>query len=85
MAGFTAMVMAGVGMVIPIPGGLGSFHFFVAQTLIAYGIQNGTAEYFALFAHTAQTLMIVVIGGVSTTIGLYLWARKKQVSVISNQ
>ncbi len=78
MAGFTAMVMAGVGMVIPIPGGLGSFHFFVAQTLIAYGIQNEPAEYFALFAHTAQTLMIVVIGGISMTAGLYLWARKKQ-------
>ena len=73
MAGFTAMVMAGVGMVIPIPGGLGSFHFFVAQTLIAYGIQTDVAEYFALFAHTAQTLMIVVIGGVSTALGLYFW------------
>lgn len=76
MAGFTAMVMAGVGMVIPIPGGLGSFHFFVAQTLIAYGIQTDASEYFALFAHTAQTLMIIVIGGISMGLGLYLWARK---------
>ena len=80
MAGFTAMVMAGVGMVIPIPGGLGSFHFFVAQTLIAYGIQTDVAEYFALFAHTAQTLMIVVIGGISTALGLYFW---KHESVIN--
>lgn len=82
MAGFTAMVMAGVGMVIPIPGGLGSFHFFVAQTLIAYGIQNEVAEYFALFAHTAQTLMIIVVGGISMGLGLYFWGRK---SVSSNQ
>jgi len=79
MAGFTAMVMAGVGMVIPIPGGLGSFHFFVAQTLIAYGIQTDVAEYFAFFAHTAQTLMIIIIGGISTGLGLYLWGRKNKV------
>ncbi|AFM03776.1 hypothetical protein Fleli_1344 [Bernardetia litoralis DSM 6794] len=82
MAGFTAMVMAGVGMVIPIPGGLGSFHFFVAQTLIAYGIETDVSDYFALFAHTAQTLMIIVIGGISMGLGLYLWGGK---SVSSNQ
>ncbi len=88
MAGFTAMVMAGVGMVIPIPGGLGSFHFFVAQTLIAYKIQTDVADYFALFAHTAQTLMIVVVGGISMGTGLYFWGRnlgtnKEQSSVIN--
>ncbi|WP_291728650.1 lysylphosphatidylglycerol synthase transmembrane domain-containing protein [Bernardetia sp.] len=75
MAGFTAMVMAGVGMVIPIPGGTGSFHVFVMYTLIAYGIEEQPAKTFAAFAHGAQTLMILVIGGVSMATGLYLWAR----------
>ena len=82
MAGFTAMVMAGVGMVIPIPGGTGSFHVFVMYTLMAYGIEEQVAETFAGFAHAAQTLMIVIIGGISMGLGLYLWGRK---SVISNQ
>ena len=82
MAGFTAMVMAGVGMVIPIPGGTGSFHVFVMYTLIAYGIEEQVAETFAGFAHAAQTLMIVIIGGISMGLGLYLWGRK---SVSSNQ
>ena len=79
MAGFTAMVMAGVGMVIPIPGGTGSFHVLVTYTLIAYSIETQTAETFAAFAHGAQTLMILVIGGVSMASGLYLWARKPNV------
>lgn len=86
MAGFTAMVMAGVGMVIPIPGGTGSFHFFVMYTLIAYGVEEQISETFAAFAHGAQTLMILVIGGVSTGLGLYLWARKpvSHQSVVNN-
>lgn len=87
MAGFTAMVMAGVGMVIPIPGGIGSFHFFVQQTLVAYGINETTALDFAFLGHTAQTAMIIVVGAVSTAIGLYLWGRKsvttEQSSVIN--
>lgn len=81
MTGFTAMVMAGVGMVIPIPGGTGSFHVFVMYTLIAYGIEEQTAKTFAGFAHAAQTLMIIVIGGISTALGLYFWARKKQLPI----
>ncbi|WP_338793269.1 lysylphosphatidylglycerol synthase transmembrane domain-containing protein [Bernardetia sp. Wsw4-3y2] len=76
MAGFTAMVMAGVGMVIPIPGGIGSFHFFVQQTLVAYGINETTALDFAFLGHTAQTVMVIVVGGISAAIGLYLWGRK---------
>ncbi|WP_375563169.1 lysylphosphatidylglycerol synthase transmembrane domain-containing protein [Bernardetia sp. OM2101] len=87
MAGFTAMVMAGVGMVIPIPGGIGSFHFFVQQTLVAYGINETTALDFAFLGHTAQTVMVILVGGVSVAIGLYLWGRKsvtnEQSSVIS--
>ncbi len=82
MAGFTAMVMAGVGMVIPIPGGTGSFHVFVMYTLMAYGIEEQVAETFAGFAHAAQTLMIVIIGGISTALGLYLWGGKSVISKI---
>jgi uncharacterized protein (TIRG00374 family) len=81
MAGFTAMVMAGVGMVIPIPGGIGSFHFFVQQTLVAYGINETTALDFAFLGHTAQTVMVIVVGAVSAAIGFYSW----RTPVSSNQ
>ncbi|ANQ49038.1 flippase-like domain-containing protein [Flammeovirga yaeyamensis] len=66
--GFVMMMMSGLGMVIPTPGGTGSVHFFATQTLIAYGIAEAEASSYALIMHTSQTILVLVVGGISTLI-----------------
>lgn len=68
MIGFVMMMMGGLGMVLPTPGGTGSYHFFATQTLLAYGVANSDAVAFALLMHTSQTVSVLIFGGLSTLI-----------------
>jgi glycosyltransferase 2 family protein len=63
MQGLTIFVAASFGMVFPSPGGIGSWHFMVIQTLFIYGIHDlDQAGAFAFAAHGAMTLMLIVLG-----------------------
>ncbi|KXX72301.1 lysylphosphatidylglycerol synthase transmembrane domain-containing protein [Flammeovirga sp. SJP92] len=68
VVGFVMMMMGGLGMVLPTPGGTGSYHFFATQTLLIYGVAEPDAIAFALLMHTSQTISVLTIGGVSTLI-----------------
>ncbi len=74
--GLAVFVIGSYGMVAPVQGGLGAWHFMVAGTLIVLGINDQEARSFALIVHAAQTLLIVVMG-ISTTALLPIVNRKK--------
>lgn len=57
-------VVGGLSMALT-NGGLGSFPLFVASALTLYGVQENPAKAFGWIMWTAQTLMIVVFGGLS--------------------
>lgn len=72
--GLIAFTMGGIGMVIPSPGGIGSYHFAIAVTFGVYWQYLGNADYEASFQtglkiafiiHTAQLLMILAVGALS--------------------
>lgn len=56
------------GMVAPVQGGIGAWHFMVIGTLVVLGINDQDARSFALIVHAAQTVMIVVLGFISTAL-----------------
>ncbi len=62
LAGLTVFVMSAFGMVFPSPGGMGSWHFAVRETLNLYGVDISDANAFALAAHEPMTFMMIVIG-----------------------
>lgn len=63
ITGLTVFVMASFGMVFPSPGGIGSWHFMVIQTLLIYGIADASeAGAFAFAAHGSMTLFMIIIG-----------------------
>jgi len=68
IAVLTIFVMGSYGMVAPVQGGIGAWHFMVAGTLIVYGINDQDARVVALVVHTLQTLMVVVLGLISTVL-----------------
>jgi uncharacterized protein (TIRG00374 family) len=66
LTSLTVFVMASFGMVAPSPGGIGTWHFMVIESLFIYGIQknpDGNAVAFA--AHGSMTLFLVFAGFVS--------------------
>jgi glycosyltransferase 2 family protein len=59
------VVMGGIGMVIPVQGGIGTYHFFTKITLMSYGILEADSIYFAFLAHTSQTVLVIVLGSLA--------------------
>ncbi len=62
LAGLSVFVFGTLGMVAPVQGGIGPWHFMVITALNAYGISMSDAGIFALVVHGALNGMIVVAG-----------------------
>ena len=73
--GIYITVIGGLGMVVPSQGGIGSYHLAVKLGLVGIGIAAQPALLFAFAVHTAQTLMAIVFGIISS---LLLISHKKK-------
>ena len=62
LAGLTIFVFGSFGMVAPVQGGIGAWHFMVIEGLALYGIDKADGKVFALLAHGSTTLMLIVFG-----------------------
>jgi uncharacterized protein (TIRG00374 family) len=70
MAAFAVLVIGSLGMSVPVQGGIGVFHMMVTSTLLLYGVSKEAGMAFALINHTSQTLMVVILGGISFILSL---------------
>jgi len=62
LAGLTTFVMASFGMVAPVQGGIGAWHFMTRESLALYGVPYDDGIIFAFLAHGIMTLMVIVLG-----------------------
>lgn len=84
--GLFLLVLGGIGMVIPTPGGVGSYHAIVMIGLSVLGVgtivlsENGDpsnpALLFPTIVHIAQTLVAIIMGSIGLVV-LFL-SKKKQ-------
>lgn len=65
IAGLTTFVLASFGMVAPVQGGIGAWHFMAKEALSLYGVANENGIIFAFVAHSSMTAMIIIIGVIS--------------------
>lgn len=76
--GFTILVMGSVGIVAPVPGGIGAYHFIVITTLsVLFLVEPATATSFAYISHTSQGVLICILA-LWAVIMLFLRNRKKK-------
>ena len=73
--GLFILVAGGLGMVIPTPTGIGSYHYLVIQALMIINISKEVAQFFAIIVHTSQAIMIIVAGFVGMAL---LYQKKKE-------
>ncbi|WP_310392988.1 lysylphosphatidylglycerol synthase transmembrane domain-containing protein [Hymenobacter sp.] len=64
-AGLAVLTFGAFGMAAPVSGGIGVFHVLVQSTLLVYGVSKEAGIAYALVVHGAQTLLVVVLGGIS--------------------
>ncbi|MFV0266933.1 MAG: lysylphosphatidylglycerol synthase transmembrane domain-containing protein [Draconibacterium sp.] len=76
IAGLTTFVLASFGMVAPVQGGIGAWHFMAKEALSLYGVANENGIIFAFVAHTSMTVMIIFIGIISLLILPFINRRK---------
>lgn len=62
IAGLTTFVLASFGMVAPVQGGIGAWHFMAIEALLLYGIDRANGTVFALLAHSSMTGMLILLG-----------------------
>jgi glycosyltransferase 2 family protein len=75
--GLTVLAIGSLGMVAPVPGGIGAYHFFVTMILFElYAIPKDAAASWATLMHASQSLLIIAIGAFSY---LMLFLQQKKV------
>lgn len=66
------MIVAGLGMLVPSPAGIGSYHYAVVTGMGILGISSDTGMAFATLVHSGQFIMTLITGFIGL-IGLYVW------------
>ncbi len=64
-AGLTVLLFGTAAMIVPIPGGVGTFEFMVPAALAIYGIAPLLADSYTLVTHAIQFIVIIGVGIVS--------------------
>lgn len=67
--GLFVMMAASLGVLIPVPGGVGAYHYLVAMALVVLGLPYAQGLAFATIVHAAQAFMLMS-SGVIGLIGL---------------
>jgi len=64
--GLTVLAIGSLGIVAPVPGGIGAYHYIVKVTLTElYQVEANAAMSFATISHAGQTLLNILAGAVS--------------------
>ncbi len=64
--GTTLLMMGSFAMVIPVPAGIGAYHFIITKTLTdLYQIAPEPAASYAMMVHASQLIFVGVLGSIS--------------------
>ncbi len=75
-AGLVVFVFGSLGILIPTPGGMGSYHFLVGEALAMYGINGSDAFSFANIVFFSIQIFINIVFGIIALIGLPIINKK---------
>lgn len=62
LAGLVVLTVGSLGFILPVQGGVGTYHYAAQKALEIYDIAPEDGAIYALIAHSSQTLMLIIIG-----------------------
>jgi glycosyltransferase 2 family protein len=74
------LVIGGLGMVAPVQGGIGTYHWIVSVGLTLYGIPREEGLVFATLSHESQALLMILLGSFSMLMVFLKWKKTKSTS-----
>ena len=77
-AGLTVLLFGTIAMIIPIPGGFGTFHTIVPVALAIYSISEEIGKSYAVLTHAIQVLVVLSVGIVSVIYFAYHSQQRKK-------
>ncbi len=84
LAGLTVFVLGSFGMIAPVQGGFGPWHFMVIEGLALYGVNKLDGQVFALLAHGSTTVMLIVLGLIGLLVLPFVNERKTEETELVN-
>ena len=76
---FTILIVGGLAMSAPAPGGIGPYHYLVGSLLVLYGLSSESGVILATILHSSQMLMMIVVGSASLIIVLVKESNLKKI------
>ncbi|MBC7383731.1 MAG: flippase-like domain-containing protein [Bacteroidia bacterium] len=74
----TVFAIGTLGVVLPAPGaGAGTYHFFVMQSLLLFGVAKEDGIAYATMVHGAQMILLLALGAVASLLVLVQQKRTK--------
>lgn len=71
-------LIGGLGFAVPVPGGIGSFHFIISMTLsVMYSVPLEMGIVYATLSHTSQAITQVFFGALSYVYEAWIADRRK--------
>jgi glycosyltransferase 2 family protein len=77
MAALTVFVFGTFGIVIPSPGGMGTYHFLATSALLLYGVKGGDAFSFANIMFFSIQIFYNIVAGTLSIAGLRYFNKNK--------
>ncbi len=76
-ASLITFIAGTMGMIAPVQGGVGAYHFMVAAAFTGlYNLTDQSAKSFAFLSHTGSTLFLLIVGGICFVLGIVISAPK---------
>jgi len=70
------LIFGGIGMTIPTPGGIGSYHELVKVGLSLFEINEVDSAVYSIITHESQAFLVIILGSFSILM-LFVNRRKK--------
>jgi len=64
----SVLTLGSVGMVIPVQGGIGTYHFFTVETLVLFGVGRADSQLLAFVLHGSMSLFLIMVGAIALII-----------------
>ncbi|MEX0966971.1 MAG: lysylphosphatidylglycerol synthase transmembrane domain-containing protein [Bacteroidia bacterium] len=83
LAGLSVLAIGSLGFILPVQGGIGTFHWAVREALAIYDIDKTDGLVLGTLIHASQALMIILFGAICFLIFIYL-IKKKAANEVPN-
>ena len=78
----TVLSAGTIGMIVPTPGGIGAYAYFIESTMMVYGLPKSIATAFGWLLWLSQTIIVLIAGCISVILLPVFNKQPKKTSII---